>query len=136
MRQHARIANHNYYLKGIVTMTDADCIVDSFEPEVVDGNKRNLTVSYASRAPDYHRVPAVMMKGQWLEAAGFATGTKVEVRVMKGCMVLTAVEAEADEVLETARVVGKLSVRKRRQVREFIGVIGGYACMLDTKSNR
>ena len=44
---------------------------------------------------------------------------------MKGCMVLTAVEAEADEVLETARVVGKLSVRKRRQVREFIGVIGG-----------
>lgn len=45
-------------------MTDVDCIVDSFEPEVVDGNKRNLTVSYASRAPDYHRVPAVVMKGQ------------------------------------------------------------------------
>ncbi|HDG1711197.1 TPA: endoribonuclease SymE [Kluyvera ascorbata] len=106
-------------------MTDVDCIVDSFEPEVVDGNKRNLTVSYASRAPDYHRVPAVMMKGQWLEAAGVATGTKVEVRVMKGCMVLTAVEDEADEVLETARVVGKMSVRKRRQVREFIGVIAG-----------
>lgn len=77
-------------------------------------------MSYASRAPDYHRVPAVMMKGQWLEVAGFATGTKVEARVMKGCMVLTAVEIEADEVLETARVV-----RKRRQVREFIGVIGG-----------
>lgn len=106
-------------------MTDVDCIVDSFEPEVVDGNKRNLTVSYASRAPDYHRVPAVMMKGQWLDAAGFATGTKIEVRVMKGCMVLTAVEGEADDVLETARVVGKLSVRKRRQVREFIGVIAG-----------
>lgn len=105
-------------------MTDTNCIVDSFEPEVAEGNKRNLTVSYASRAPDYHRVPAVMMKGQWLEAAGFATGTKVEMRVMKGCMVLTALEAEADEVLETARVVGKLSVRKRRQVREFIGVIG------------
>lgn len=42
---------------------------------------------------------------------------------MKGCMVLTAVEAEADEVLETARVVGKMSARKWRQVREFIGVI-------------
>jgi toxic protein SymE len=40
-------------------------------------------------------------------------------------MVLTAVEDEADEVLETARVVGKMSVRKRRQVREFIGVIAG-----------
>ena len=56
-------------------MTDTNCIVDSFEPEVVDGNKRNLTVSYVSRAPDYHRVPAVMMKGQWLEAAGFSTGS-------------------------------------------------------------
>ena len=106
-------------------MTNTDCIADSFEPEVVDGNKRNLTVSYASRYPDYQRIPAVVMKGQWLGAAGFATGTKVEVRVMKGCMELTAVEAEADEVLETARVVGKLSVRKRRQVEAFIGVIGG-----------
>lgn len=102
-------------------MTDVDCIVDSFEPEVVDGNKRNLTVSYASRAPDYHRVPAVMMKGQWLEAAGFATGTKVEVRVMKGCMVLTAVEAEADEVLETARVVGKLSVGSGGRLGSLLG---------------
>lgn len=102
-------------------MTDVDCIVDSFEPEVVDGNKRNLTVSYASRAPDYHRVPAVMMKGQWLEAAGFATGTKVEVRVMKGCMVLTAVEAEADEVLETARVVGKLSVESGGRLGSLLG---------------
>lgn len=85
-------------------MTDVDCIADSFEPEVFEGNKRNLTVGYASRYPDYQRIPSV---------------------VMKGCIVLTACEAEADEVMETARVVGKLSVRKRRQVREFIGVIGG-----------
>ena len=67
VRQHARIANHTYYFTRIATMTNTDCIADSFEPEVAEGNKRNLTVSYASRAPDYHRVPAVMMKGQWLE---------------------------------------------------------------------
>jgi toxic protein SymE len=37
-------------------------------------NKRKLTVSYASRHPDYN--PALTLKGQWLEAAGFATGTE------------------------------------------------------------
>ena len=64
------------------------------------------------------------MKGQWLEAAGFATGTKVEVRVMAGCIVLTAVEPEPE--LEAAmRRVEKLSARKQKQVREFIGVIAG-----------
>ena len=55
-------------------------------------------MSYASRAPDYHRVPAVMMKGQWLEVAGFATGTKIEVRV-----------------------VGKLSVRRGVRLGSLLG---------------
>ena len=64
------------------------------------------------------------MKGQWLDAAGFATGTKVEVRVMAGCIVLTAVEPEPE--LEAAmRRVEKLSARKQKQVREFIGVVSG-----------
>lgn len=106
-------------------MTNADCIADSFDPEVSPENKRHLTVSYASRHPDYQRIPAVTMKGVWLEAAGFSTGTKVEVRVMKGCIVLTAIEPETDEVQGMMRAVGKLSGRKQRQVREFIGVIGG-----------
>ena len=64
------------------------------------------------------------MKGQWLEAAGFATGTKVEVRVMAGCIVLTAVEP-VTELEEAMRRFEKLSARK--QVREFIGVIAGKA---------
>jgi toxic protein SymE len=66
------------------------------------------------------------MKGQWLEAAGFATGTKVEVRVMAGCIVLTAAEPVA-ELEEAMRRFEKLSARKQKQkqVREFIGVIAG-----------
>lgn len=89
-------------------------------------NKRQLTVSYVSRFPDYSRIPALTMKGQWLEAAGFATGTKVEVRVMAGCIVLTAAEP-VPELEEAMRRVEKLSARKQKQVREFIGVIAGKA---------
>jgi toxic protein SymE len=71
-------------------MTNADCIADIEQPEVLPANKHKLTVSYASRHPDYARIPALTLKGQWLEAAGFATGTEVEARVMNGCIVLTA----------------------------------------------
>lgn len=124
MLAHTRTADHNYYLQGIATMTNADCIVDSFDPEVSPKNKRQLTVSYVRRLPDRRLVPALIMKGEWLAAAGFSTGTRVEVRVMEGCIVLTAVEPEPE--LEAAmRRVEKLSARKQKQVREFIGVIGG-----------
>ena len=104
-------------------MTNADCIVDSFDPEVSPKNKRQLTVSYVRRLPDRRLVPALIMKGEWLAAAGFSTGTRVEVRVMDGCIVLTAVEPEPE--LEAAmRRVEELSARKQKQVREFIGVTG------------
>ena len=105
-------------------MTEVDCIADSCVAEVSTKNKRQLTVSYVSRFPDYSRIPALTMKGQWLEAAGFATGTKVEVRVMEGCIVLTAVQPEP-ELEEAMRRVEKLSARKQKQIREFIGVIAG-----------
>ena len=124
MLAHTRTADHNYYFERIATMTNADCIVDSFDPEVSPKNKRQLTVSYVRRLPDRRLVPALIMKGEWLAAAGFSTGTRVEVRVMEGCIVLTAVEPEPE--LEAAmRRVEKLSARKQKQVREFIGVIGG-----------
>ena len=103
-------------------MTNADCIVDSFDPEVSPKNKRQLTVSYVRRLPDRRLVPALIMKGEWLAAAGFSTGTRVEVRVMEGCIVLTAGEPELEAAM---RSVEKLSARKQKQVREFIGVIGG-----------
>ncbi|HGY1465310.1 endoribonuclease SymE [Klebsiella aerogenes] len=105
-------------------MTDRDCSVDSFDPEVLPVNKRELTVSYASRYPDYQRIPAVTMKGQWLEAAGFTTGSKVEVRVMEGCIVLTA-KSQEPELEAALRQASKLSARKQKQIAEFIGVIGG-----------
>ncbi len=64
-------------------MTDTHSIAQPFEAEVSPANNRQLTVSYASRYPDYSRIPAITLKGQWLEAAGFATGTVVDVKVME-----------------------------------------------------
>jgi len=34
-------------------------------------------------------VPAINIKGRWLDAAGFAIGAKVRVRVCQGCLVMT-----------------------------------------------
>ncbi|HAY7502003.1 TPA: endoribonuclease SymE [Shigella flexneri] len=107
-------------------MTDTHSIAQPLEAEVSPANNRQLTVSYASRYPDYSRIPAITLKGQWLEAAGFATGTAVDVKVMEGCIVLTAQPAaEESELMQSLRKVCKLSARKQRQVQEFIGVITG-----------
>ena len=35
-------------------------------------------------------VPRIQLKGHWLQQAGFAINTPVKVRVMDGCLVLTA----------------------------------------------
>lgn len=108
-------------------MTDTHSIADPCDPEVSPTNNRPGTVTYASRYPDYTHVPAIIMKGQWLEAAGFATGCKFDVRVMPGCIVLTTKLPEPEEpaLFQSLRRVCKLSVRKQRQVQEFIDVITG-----------
>lgn len=105
-------------------MTDAHSIAQPTEPEVSPANNRQLTVSYASRYPDYSRIPAIAMKGQWLEVAGFTTGTAVDVKVMEGCIVLTARHQES-ELMQSLRQVCRLSARKQKQVQEFIQVIAG-----------
>ena len=105
-------------------MTNADCIVDSFDPEVSPKNKRQLTVSYVRRLPDRRLVPALIMKGQWLAAAGFATGAKIDIKVMEGCIVITAKQPEP-ELVESLRQLHKLSARKQKQVQALIGAIAG-----------
>lgn len=57
---------------------------------------------------------------------GFATATPVNVRVMSGCLTLTAREPAAPpepEIMQTLRKVCKLSARKQRQVTELIEMI-------------
>lgn len=60
---------------------------------------RNMTVSYVSirhydrktnRTKRYTRSASLRLNGTWMEEAGFTTGTKLDVRVMPGCLVITA----------------------------------------------
>ncbi|HHR7855606.1 TPA: endoribonuclease SymE [Salmonella enterica subsp. enterica serovar Virchow] len=103
-------------------MTTPHSITEFTDPEVSPGNNRKGTVSYASRFEDHQHIPAIIMKGQWLEAAGFAIGTKIDIKVMEGCIVLT-VKPPEPELVESLRQVSKLSVRKQKQVQTFIRVI-------------
>ena len=97
---------------------------------------RQLKVGYVSiRHADsqdmttyYNRCPGLNLKGHWLEEAGFDTDTPVEVRVLPGCLIITAQEPQAEptepEVVTTLRrACNKLSARKQRQIAEFIQVI-------------
>ncbi len=105
-------------------MTEIDCIAESLQPEVFEADDRVFTVSYATRYGDYTRIPAFIMKGLWLNEAGFSTGTKVDVKVMKGCMILTSRQGEP--AIETLmREVSQLSDQKQQQVMDFVGVISG-----------
>ena len=81
-------------------MTDTHSIAQPFEAEVSPANNRQLTVSYASRYPDYNRIPAITLKGQWLEAAGFTTGTPwIEVNPNYTAINAAAEEKDPDSVL-------------------------------------
>ncbi|MGD9424032.1 SymE family type I addiction module toxin [Pantoea sp. NSTU24] len=57
--------------------------------------------------------------------AGFATGTPVNVRVMNGCLVLTAeVPPPELEVIQTLRqLCPKLSARKQRELMDEMQVM-------------
>jgi len=97
------------------------------KPEQVVFTTRCYTVSYASDAK-YNPFPAVILKGRWLEEAGFATGIPIEVKVLPECLILTVqkpllIPLPEPEIMQTLRKVCKLSARKQRQVIELIEVI-------------
>ncbi|MGU3525361.1 SymE family type I addiction module toxin [Enterobacteriaceae bacterium C23F] len=60
---------------------------------------RDMTVSYVRtrhidpatlRTTHYTCRASLRLNGRWMEEAGFTTGTKIDVRVMPGCLVITA----------------------------------------------
>lgn len=105
-------------------MAKQECNAAEDRSEVAVSLIRHLTVGYASTLPDYQHVAALNMKGKWLEAAGFTTGTEVDVRVMAGCLVITAREPEP-QLMKSLRKVCKFSGRKQQQVEAFIGAMAG-----------
>jgi len=75
----------------------------------------------------YTRCAGLRLKEDWLEEAGFKTDTPVDVRVLPGCLILTAQEpqpvTEPEVLIQLRQACKKLSVRKQRQIAEFIQVI-------------
>ncbi|MDE8555815.1 SymE family type I addiction module toxin [Pantoea vagans] len=108
-------------------MTESECNAVDLNPEAPSVTRRKLMVSYASRYPSYIRIPSIIMKGQWLAAAGFTTGTEVEVGVTEGRIVLIVKPPEpVDEQLVNALAqLNKLPVRKRKHVLALSSVAAG-----------
>lgn len=107
-------------------MAEQDCNAKVEAKEVTGSAVRRIKVSYARTFPDYEQIPSLAMKGKWLAEAGFDTGTVVDMRVMKGCLVLTVrpPEPEEPELMKSLRQVCKFSSRKQRQVQAFINIVG------------
>ena len=103
-------------------MTDFNSIAELIKPVVFPSTLRSYTVSYVTNYPEHDRIPALILKGQWLEKAGFAIGRKLEVRVMDECIVLTAKTLEPT-LEETLRRVQRLSKRKQQQILDFIEMV-------------
>lgn len=103
-------------------MAAQDCIAKSKGSEGFPATLRYLKVSYASRAPHYQRIPALCLKGQWLAAAGFATGTEIEARIMNGCIVLTA-RQPGIELNELLRKVNNLPASTQKQIENIISLV-------------
>lgn len=97
------------------------------KPEVVtteapELKTRRYTVGYIRDWKTHKKATSITLKGGWLDDAGFVTGTALKVRVMPGCLVLTAQEPEP-ELTQALRKASKLSARKQRQVTDLIEVI-------------
>ena len=69
-------------------MAECDHTRDGPAPKGVGKQERFLTVTlYPEARP---RKPSIRLAGLWLEQAGFAPQSLIRVRVMRGCLVITA----------------------------------------------
>ncbi|GDX06956.1 endoribonuclease SymE [Buttiauxella sp. A111] len=109
-------------------MAEQDSKSEVVTTEVPELKNRRYTVGYIRDWKTHSAFTSITLKGNWLDDAGFKTGTPLKVRVMPGCLVLTAEDPlppppAEPEIMQTLRQVCKLSGRKQKQILEFIGVI-------------
>lgn len=106
-------------------MAEQDTKPEVVTTEAPELKNRRYTVGYIRDSKHFRPSASITLKGGWLEVAGFATGTPVNVRVMNGCLVLTAeVPPPEPEVIQTLRqLCPKLSARKQRELMEVIQVM-------------
>ncbi|MFC0138939.1 SymE family type I addiction module toxin [Erwinia mallotivora] len=109
-------------------------------PETGTPTTRCYTVGYVSDAK-YQPIPAITLKGHWLEGIGFGIGTPVNVQVMPDCLIITRQEpqpelsAEPDVVTTLKRVCKKLSDRKQREIAAYIELVAAPQRRLRSDGN-
>ncbi|WP_348996383.1 SymE family type I addiction module toxin [Lelliottia wanjuensis] len=60
------------------------------------------------------------LKGNWMEEAGFATGTSLDVRVMPGCLVITTLLKESALMNVLTKTANGLPEKEQQQVLSFL----------------
>ncbi|MES4611347.1 MAG: SymE family type I addiction module toxin [Ewingella sp.] len=109
-------------------MAELNSISEVVTTDAPELKTRCYTVDYIRDWKTHNKATSITLKGSWLDDAGFETGTPLKIRVMPGCLVLTAEEPlppppPKPEIMQTLRKVTKLSGRKQQQILEFIEVI-------------
>ncbi|MDN0122579.1 SymE family type I addiction module toxin [Yersinia aleksiciae] len=110
-------------------MAEHDSKSEVVTTEAPELKTRRYTVGYIRDWKTHNKATSITLKGSWLDDAGFETGTPLKVRVMPGCLILTAQEPlptppPEPEIMQILRRVCKFSARKQKQVTELIEVIG------------
>lgn len=72
--------------------------------------KRSLKI-YGMSGYQYNQVPAIMLKGRWLESLGFQIGDYVSVNMVDGKLVIEPDAAKKNEALFMKREMEKLEKR-------------------------
>jgi toxic protein SymE len=103
-------------------MTNIHSIEEFMKPVVFPSTLRSYTVSSVSSASKKEKIPAIILRGEWLAKAYFPVGRKIEVRVMDECIVITA-KNMAPTLEATLFRIQQLSERKQKQILEMIAMV-------------
>ncbi|MCT4701372.1 SymE family type I addiction module toxin [Enterobacteriaceae bacterium H20N1] len=108
----------------VVRKNNDRSLPEKAEPKVL----RNMIVSYVNirhydsktnRTKRYTRSASLRLNGTWMEEAGFTTGTKIDVRVMPGCLVITARPTDTP-LIQVLNKTTELPEDEQRRVMAFL----------------
>jgi toxic protein SymE len=103
-----------------------NCSADKNNP--ISKPLRRMNVSYVSirhydrqtnRTRRYTRSASLRLNGLWMEAAGFTSGTPLDVRVMPGCLVITTRPVETP-FMKALNNISLLPEKEQQQVMLFL----------------
>lgn len=127
-KTHSKLLAGNTEKHEVARKNNVRSLPRKAEPKVL----RNMTVSYARtrhidpstlRTTHYTCRASLRLNGRWMEEAGFTTGTKLDVRVMPGCLVITALPT-VTPLMKVLNKTKELPEDEKLMVMDFLeGVI-------------